>query len=1240
MQGSLEKKIYDTGSFLSEASTWIPEWLRDSAWIEHAPFAFWLVEAHQPEVLIELGTYMGYSFFSFCQAIARLKLSTRAYAVDTWKGDEHNAFYGEEVFQEVNAHNAERYSSFSQLIRSTFDDALPYFEDGSVDLIHIDGRHFYEDVKHDFNSWLPKLSDRGIVLLHDINVRERSFGVFRFWAELTQLYPHFQFFHGWGLGVLGVGKRLPRTLKALFEIEGNSKRANKVRNIYARLGASLQDRSAHRRSASEIRLKEAEASALQTQVSTLEAHVAEATAASEAALSEISDLRSRLSASEVRGTELEAALTLRTSELSELKTEFAEKEEKAARHCGELETALCETRQELDSCKRRFVAAQAALTREHEDAAQHRADLERRLVEAEQSAAQQCLDLQGKLAEAKRSAAQQCADLKSKLAEERQKLQSTVAQLAAARNEHQAALRDIRRDLASKTAQFDAAKAQLDAAEAQFAESTAELARQCDDAARQLVELEAQRVASQERAIAAENRCESLQAEHDGLLNSTFWRATAPARRLGALLPQGVRRQARRGARLLYWVLTPHRIAARIADRRARRETLEKSNTPAWAELFDRNWYLERYPDVAAGADKLDPLRHFIHHGAAEGRDPNPLFDTSWYLESNPDVARAGDNALAHYFEHGAAEGRDPSPLFDTSWYLEANSDVADTGTNPLLHYLRHGAAKGRSGRAAKPPVTSPPGTIARISLVDPQANLELAPTVKEKKAPTWAEFFDPNWYLEHYPDVAKAGINPLNHFKNYGAAEGRDPNPAFDTAWYLSQYSDVAKAGLIAIDHFVEWGAAEGRRPLSAFDYDYYRKQAGIPQASNLEAYRHYLFNGRAAGLHVYAPPTVVDFLRKRFVAIEPLRVYEAPHHGRRVTIVTDSINAGSLYGGVATAIILGVLMARRLNGDLRLVTRTEPADTSNIAMILRTHGVYWNGSVECLYSPPGQGGQDIPVSRNDFFLTTSWWVTRATRSALPASRIFYMIGEDERLFYPTGDDYLLCGETLSDPEIFYAVNSRVLFEHLQANRLAPGGVPFEPAFSSTAYYPEERAANGRWQFFFYGRPNNLRNLYWRGISAIANAIEEEIFEPEQWDFTFLGKDMGEVVLPRGVRPRIMNDASREDYLSLVRRTDVGLSLIYTPHPSYPPFDLAACGAVVVTNRFSSKTDLSRYSPNILCVEPNLPGLVSGLRSAVALAKDRVKCVANVSRFAMPRDWETALGPVLDHIVDRCLGG
>ena len=71
----------------------------------------------------------------------------------------------------------------------------------------------------------------------------------------------------------------------------------------------------------------------------------------------------------------------------------------------------------------------------------------------------------------------------------------------------------------------------------------------------------------------------------------------------------------------------------------------------------------------------------------------------------------------------------------------------------------------------------------------------------------------------------------------------------------------------------------------------------------------------------------TYDELFNKRFGALEPLRTYEAPHHGLRVTIVTDSISSGSLYGGVATAIILGALLARRLDAGLRLVTRDRAA-------------------------------------------------------------------------------------------------------------------------------------------------------------------------------------------------------------------------------------------------------------------------------------------------------------------------
>jgi hypothetical protein len=541
---------------------------------------------------------------------------------------------------------------------------------------------------------------------------------------------------------------------------------------------------------------------------------------------------------------------------------------------------------------------------------------------------------------------------------------------------------------------------------------------------------------------------------------------------------------------------------------------------------------------------------------------------------------------------------------------------------------LTPGSPEGPSSTQLVPPLSPP--SFAADPVVPPASPLP------------WVAFFDENWYLGRYPDAAVGadGLGPLEHFVRYGAAEGSDPNPAFHSTWYLSTYPDVAQAGLIAINHFVEWGAVEGRQPFKDFNYNFYRQQASLPVASNLEAYRHYLMQGRAAGLRASSAPSFAELLRSQYLSLEPLRVYEAPHHGPRVTMVTDGIDAGRLYGGVATAIILAALLARRLGGDLRVVTRNDPPDAAAIGMILRSHGVSWAGNVECLYSPPSQGGRDIPIDREDLFVTTSWWTTRATRSAVLPQRIVYMLGEDERLFYPAGDDYLLCAETLSDPEILYAVNSRILFDHLHANGLAPGGVAFEPAFSSVAYYPEKQLLTSeKRQFFFYGRPNNLRNLYWRGVSAIAAAIDEGVFEPDEWDFCFLGKDMNEMLLPRGVQPRIMNDSSRDEYLKLVRHADVGLSLIYTPHPSYPPFDLAASGAVVVTNRFgTSKVDLSRYSPNILCVEPSVPGLVAGLRSAVALAADREARFSNVARFAMPRDWETALTPVVDHVADRFL--
>jgi hypothetical protein len=190
-------------------------------------------------MFVELGTHKGYSFAAFCQAVSTLKIDTKCFAIDTWRGDEHAGFYNEDVYDDLRAHIDERYSSCARLIRSTFDDALGDFDDGTVDLLHIDGRHFFEDVSHNFASWKCKLAPNAVVLFHDINVRERGFGVYRLWEDVKDENRHFEFLHGHGLGVLGIGQSFSDTLEQFFKLSGT--RAQEVREIYGRLGRSLSD---------------------------------------------------------------------------------------------------------------------------------------------------------------------------------------------------------------------------------------------------------------------------------------------------------------------------------------------------------------------------------------------------------------------------------------------------------------------------------------------------------------------------------------------------------------------------------------------------------------------------------------------------------------------------------------------------------------------------------------------------------------------------------------------------------------------------------------------------------------------------------------------------------------------------------------------------------------------------------------------------------------------------------------
>ncbi|HEY8215735.1 MAG TPA: class I SAM-dependent methyltransferase [Acidimicrobiia bacterium] len=171
-------------------------------WAGHRWFAYDLVRWGRPEVVVELGTQYGPSFFAFCQAVRDEGCATRLHAIDTWKGDTFTGAYGEEVFSIVQRIDAEAFADLdTHLHRCLFRDALDEFGDESVDLLHIDGCHDYASVADDFRTWLPKVAQNGIVLLHDVDAHT-DMGSAVLWRELASEHPSLLFPHSLGLGVL------------------------------------------------------------------------------------------------------------------------------------------------------------------------------------------------------------------------------------------------------------------------------------------------------------------------------------------------------------------------------------------------------------------------------------------------------------------------------------------------------------------------------------------------------------------------------------------------------------------------------------------------------------------------------------------------------------------------------------------------------------------------------------------------------------------------------------------------------------------------------------------------------------------------------------------------------------------------------------------------------------------------------------------------------------------------------
>lgn len=380
----------------------------------------------------------------------------------------------------------------------------------------------------------------------------------------------------------------------------------------------------------------------------------------------------------------------------------------------------------------------------------------------------------------------------------------------------------------------------------------------------------------------------------------------------------------------------------------------------------------------------------------------------------------------------------------------------------------------------------------------------------------------------------------------------------------------------------------------------------------------------------------SVDHLLLSRYPACSKLATYAVPASTQsRVSIVTDSINAGSLYGGVGTALMLGALIAEKCDVPLRIITRTEPPATGNLQQILRLIDIELCHEPQFLFAPPLKEDAHVDLLPGEKFITTSWWTTSATLGTVPAKDIYYLLQEDERMFYAFGDERLSCERVIGNGDISYIVNSNLLYQHLLNEgfeNVSKRGIPFEPAFPRSIFHRRPRK-DRRQRFMFYARPNHARNLFYFGLEVIQTAVSEGLFDYEGWEIVLVGKDIPKVTFD-GINPAERKEGmSWQEYGEFIGSVDVALSLMSTPHPSYPPLDLASSGAVVVTNAFMNKKSLSHYSENILTAELDVSEMVRALRLAVTMADDELLRGKNAASSSLGTNWRDQLEPVVEWV-------
>lgn len=314
------------------------------------------------------------------------------------------------------------------------------------------------------------------------------------------------------------------------------------------------------------------------------------------------------------------------------------------------------------------------------------------------------------------------------------------------------------------------------------------------------------------------------------------------------------------------------------------------------------------------------------------------------------------------------------------------------------------------------------------------------------------------------------------------------------------------------------------------------------------------------------------------------------------RFNVVLPRLAAGTDFGGFQTGMDFALRMAKILQAKLPLDVRlilTDVIPESDPAIFHRAAAkMGMADAIETLLVK--YPGETIPVRRKDIFFTYNWWTTlnidALVRKQAEVYRqaelpLMYIIQDYEPLFLPFSSAHMIARDAFDLPARLWGIfNSSNLFNYfgLQGHTAEKAFV-FEPVISgSLRPYLEQVPTSPRGKkIVVYGRPNVDRNCFPALIRGLKRwAVDYPEFA--DWEIVSAGTAHKPVALGDGRSVTSVGKLSLDDYAKMMLTSSVGVSLMASPHPSYPPLEMSHMGLKTVTNGYLCK-DLSSFHPNII---------------------------------------------------------